>query len=199
MRKVVRKGDLCSGHGAHPARGCIEASPDVFVNGKPVHRVGDKWATHTDGNDTHDAVLLEGANGVYVNGRPIAMTGCEISCGSETEQGSDDVLVYHSPASPKPLITETTDEWHPQTNFSRRWERSATTSSKFRLISSISKTSSAHGISRPMKSLMTTYLIKGGAVSPTVYSTNGVRKTAREWITSCIFGLVSFQESISSS
>lgn len=129
MNKVVREGDVCTGHGGYPSRGCSQGSPDVFVNGLPVHRVGDKWDHHDDGNGSHDAIMLEGANGVYVNGRPIAMTGCEISCGSKTHQGSDDVLVYNSPAYPEPLITEDTDDCSvtriPRTMRAKGWHRAA--------------------------------------------------------------------------
>jgi len=46
MPAVVRLGDICTGHGCWPPRQNIEASPNVFVNGRGVHRLGDAWAVH---------------------------------------------------------------------------------------------------------------------------------------------------------
>ncbi len=41
MPGIVRLGDYCSGHGGYPPRPNDEASANVFVNSKGVHRVGD--------------------------------------------------------------------------------------------------------------------------------------------------------------
>jgi len=46
MPAVVRLGDMSRGHSCFPPRPNIEASSNVFVNGKGVHRVGDAWAIH---------------------------------------------------------------------------------------------------------------------------------------------------------
>lgn len=46
MPAVVRLGDRSCGHSCFPARPCVEASDNVFVNGRGVHRVGDGWAVH---------------------------------------------------------------------------------------------------------------------------------------------------------
>jgi uncharacterized Zn-binding protein involved in type VI secretion len=46
MPAVVRLGDMSTGHSCFPPRPNTEASPNVFVNGKGVHRVGDAWAIH---------------------------------------------------------------------------------------------------------------------------------------------------------
>ncbi len=46
MPGVARKGDVCTGHGCFPPRENTSWSPDVFVNGRNVHRQGDSWATH---------------------------------------------------------------------------------------------------------------------------------------------------------
>ena len=46
MPAVVRLGDICTGHGCWPPRQNIEASQNVFVNGRGVHRLGDAWAVH---------------------------------------------------------------------------------------------------------------------------------------------------------
>jgi uncharacterized Zn-binding protein involved in type VI secretion len=46
MPGVARKGDVCTGHGCFPPRANAGWSPDVFVNGRNVHRQGDGWSSH---------------------------------------------------------------------------------------------------------------------------------------------------------
>lgn len=46
MPGVVRLGDKSCGHGCFRPRLNVEASGNVFVNGRGVHRVGDRWAVH---------------------------------------------------------------------------------------------------------------------------------------------------------
>ena len=43
---VHRHRDMGTGHGCWAPRPNAIASPDVFVNGKGWHRVGDAWETH---------------------------------------------------------------------------------------------------------------------------------------------------------
>lgn len=43
---VARLADLCTGHGCYPPRPNIEGSPNVFVNSRPHHRLGDGWSVH---------------------------------------------------------------------------------------------------------------------------------------------------------
>ena len=68
----------------------IEGSPNVFVNGHPVHRVGD--------GDSHGGVQAEGSSTVFVNGRAIARVGdnnggCPIPCAPNPEAtGSENVF-----------------------------------------------------------------------------------------------------------
>ena len=47
MPGVAMLGDSCTGHGCYPSRANVQASPDVFCNGRAVHRQGDAWASHT--------------------------------------------------------------------------------------------------------------------------------------------------------
>lgn len=47
MPGVARKGDMGSAHDCFPERANDQGSPDVFVNGRGAHRVGDHWVTHT--------------------------------------------------------------------------------------------------------------------------------------------------------
>jgi uncharacterized Zn-binding protein involved in type VI secretion len=92
MPAVVRLGDNCSGHGCYPARPNSQASSDVFVNSKGVHRLGDAWSSHCCGVPCHDGVASSGSATVYVNGKPICRVGDSVSCGSTMAQGSDNVF-----------------------------------------------------------------------------------------------------------
>lgn len=92
MPAVTRLGDHCTGHGCWPSRPCISASPNVYVNHIPVHRQGDKWATHCCGPSCHDGVLASGSSSVYVNGKQVARIGDPVSCGSKVQEGSPNVF-----------------------------------------------------------------------------------------------------------
>ena len=68
----------------------VQGSPDVFVNGFPVHRVGD--------GDSHGGVQAEGSDTVYANGLAFARVGdanggCPLPCPPNPEAtGSPDVF-----------------------------------------------------------------------------------------------------------
>jgi uncharacterized Zn-binding protein involved in type VI secretion len=94
MTGAVRLGDFDSGHGCFPSRANISASPDVFVNGKPSHRVGDGWALHgCSVCAPHGGVAASGSPDVFVNGKPKCRVGDAVSCGSSMATGSSDVIV----------------------------------------------------------------------------------------------------------
>lgn len=118
-----------------PASQVYRASPDVFINGLPVHRVTDGWETHTDGSDAHSAETVEGVHGFTVNGKQVAMTGCVVSCGSMTAQGSDNVFVWHSSTYADSLIKEDTPYCSivriPKTVHELGWHRAATLMEKW--------------------------------------------------------------------
>ena len=42
MPANVRLNDLCTGHGIFPSRRVIQGSDNVFINGLPAFRIGDK-------------------------------------------------------------------------------------------------------------------------------------------------------------
>ncbi|EJF07102.1 hypothetical protein ThvES_00008070 [Thiovulum sp. ES] len=94
MPSIVRQGDFCSGHQCFPPRPSENGSPDVLVNSKSKHRVGDKWAMHSCGDPTkgHKGVQLTGSSTVLVNSKPVARVGDLISCTSVNVQGSPDVI-----------------------------------------------------------------------------------------------------------
>lgn len=91
MAGVVRLGDICSGHAGFNPRANISASSNVFVNSIQVHRQGDSWPLHTDGNTQHPGNTVGGSSTVFVNGVPVARTGDAISCGSTCQGSSNNV------------------------------------------------------------------------------------------------------------
>lgn len=88
---VARLGDLCSGHGDFPPRPSISASPNVFVNGRALLRLGDAYAIHCNASTCHGGAVASGSATVYCNGQPVARVGDAVSCGSMIAQGSPDV------------------------------------------------------------------------------------------------------------
>jgi len=95
MPAVVRLGDVSTGHPhCYPSRPNIEGSPNVFVNGKPVHRLGDAWAEHgaCPVHSPHDGVASSGSATVFVNGKAICRIGDSISCGDTMAEGSPNVF-----------------------------------------------------------------------------------------------------------
>jgi uncharacterized Zn-binding protein involved in type VI secretion len=91
MSAVATQGDICTGHGCWPPRSGV-ASSNVFVNGKPVHKVGDFWNIHCCDGACHPGVIAAGSKGVYINGSPVARIGDSINCGSIIAQGSSNTF-----------------------------------------------------------------------------------------------------------
>lgn len=95
MSAVVRLGDTSTGHPhCYPARPNIEASENVLVNGKGVHRMGDAWAVHGACGDhsPHGGSASSGSSTVFVNGKPICRIGDGISCSDSMATGSNNVF-----------------------------------------------------------------------------------------------------------
>jgi len=91
---VARKDvDVCSGHDACPARKAIEGSPDVFLEGHAVVRLGDLWETHgCPAHSPHKGKVIQASDEVTVNGLPVVRVGDPLDCGSKVKTGSD--LLY---------------------------------------------------------------------------------------------------------
>ena len=93
MAGICRLGDSCTGHGSFPSRVNDEGSPNVFVNGRAVHRQGDHWVTHSNPTpSSHDGTASGGSSNVFANGKPIMRIGDTISCGSLIATGSPNVF-----------------------------------------------------------------------------------------------------------
>ncbi|MGP9633797.1 PAAR domain-containing protein [Halomonas sp. AOP43-A1-21] len=93
MPAAHRLGDMCTGHGCYSPRPNIEGSPNVFVNGKPAHRVGDAWAVHCCGSSCHGGQAATGSPNVFVNGKPKCRIKDAVNCGSMMATGSPNVFV----------------------------------------------------------------------------------------------------------
>ncbi|WP_082029594.1 PAAR domain-containing protein [Tateyamaria sp. ANG-S1] len=97
MPPAHRKGDIGSGHGCHfPPTPATGGSPDVFVNGKPLMRQGDSFASHACVRGharTHSRALSSGSVSVFVNGSPAGRKGDSINCGGVAETASPDVFI----------------------------------------------------------------------------------------------------------
>lgn len=92
MPSAARQGDPgvvhCSGYVI------ASGSPDVFVNGLPVARVGDPSISHLgSGCVNHTSTIIVGSPNVFVNGRPLARVGDALSACTQIAQGSPDVKV----------------------------------------------------------------------------------------------------------
>lgn len=95
MPAAHRKGDKGSGHGCWPPRENLEGSPDVYVNGIPLHREGDAWDAHTCPSipETHASILASGSGTVFINGKAAARIGDPVACGSVAVEGSTTVFI----------------------------------------------------------------------------------------------------------
>lgn len=92
MPKIARVGDVSTGHDACPPVPITEGSPNVFINGKPVARVGDPFAVHScKVHPPHIGHIASGSSNVFVNGKPVARVGDPVTCGGSIAQGSDNV------------------------------------------------------------------------------------------------------------
>ena len=91
MPPVVRLGDVSSGH-CFPARPNDQASENVIVNNKGVHRLGDHWITHCCGDPCHDGNLAEASPTVFINNKGCGRIGDAVSCGDFAAQGSPNVI-----------------------------------------------------------------------------------------------------------
>ena len=61
-------------------------SPDVFVNGIPVHRLGDNGSTNCPHGGSFTST--SGSSTVFVNKKPITRIGDSTSCGSCGKSGT---------------------------------------------------------------------------------------------------------------
>lgn len=77
---------MSEGHIAHGPKDALTGSPNVFVNGIPVQRVGDVW------REPHYTELNTGSFTVFVNGKGMGRVGDTLACGDSVATGSNDVF-----------------------------------------------------------------------------------------------------------
>ena len=93
MPGVVRKIDICTGHGCFPPRFPVTMSSNVFVNGQPVVRQGDMLESHCcPDHGCHPGTYVGGGT-VFANGKAIQKVGDPIDCGSKCAGGSSTVSI----------------------------------------------------------------------------------------------------------
>jgi len=95
MPAAARKGDTCVPHCSPFSTS--GGSGDVFVNGRPMNRVGDPVTTHLvkQGKKCgpHTPSISNGSSSVFVNNRPAAYVGSSITSCTKIASGSPDVIV----------------------------------------------------------------------------------------------------------
>jgi uncharacterized Zn-binding protein involved in type VI secretion len=75
-------------------------SENVVINGRPVHRLGDKSENHTipiPPGTWHPEFIVDGIPSVFVNGRPIARLGSTTTNGASVLLGSHSVYLSGPP------------------------------------------------------------------------------------------------------
>ena len=103
--KLATVDDIGTDHDGFPATKITTGSPNVFINGKPAARVGDKLEGHAKpGVPSHSRVITKGSSSVFINGIPAAITGSSINCGGSVI-GSSHVIIGDQapPASPSSI------------------------------------------------------------------------------------------------
>lgn len=91
-RPTARLADICTGHWCWPPRPNVQGSPNVFVNSRPHHRMGDAWMIHCCGLKCHSSRTCMGSSTVFVNSRPAARVGDMVCCTSSIMTGSFNVF-----------------------------------------------------------------------------------------------------------
>lgn len=87
---ICRLNDMDTGHDCYSPRNNLQASVNVFVNKRGVHRVGDIWAPHCC-EGCHPGNTAAGSSSVFVNGQAVGRIGDQINCGSVIMTGSANV------------------------------------------------------------------------------------------------------------
>lgn len=93
MPAVTRVGDADITHCSGMTR--AEGSPDVFCNGKPVSRQGDKNTGHLlPGSPctNHDAPITTGSGTVFANGKGVGRVGDSLTSCTAVAAGSGDTF-----------------------------------------------------------------------------------------------------------
>jgi uncharacterized Zn-binding protein involved in type VI secretion len=102
-KPVARLGDTGS-HGGE----IISAAPTIFVNGKPMARVGDMYACPKHGNNP----IVTGAKSVFGQGKLVAHVGSKTACGATITSGSPDTFVDDGASSGEQMTFIVSEEYY---------------------------------------------------------------------------------------
>ena len=92
MSAATRLGDKTIGHCFFPTPS-IQASFNVFINGRGAVRIGDSYLPHRCGKKVHQGKLARGSRKVFINGRAAGRVGDQLSCGDTVAVGSTNVFI----------------------------------------------------------------------------------------------------------
>lgn len=88
---IVRTTDKTVGHGCFPPQKVLQGSGDVFVEGMPGHRSGDKVQPHGC-HGSHQTKGGRGSSTVFINGKAVQRVTDKADCGSVYISGSSTVF-----------------------------------------------------------------------------------------------------------
>ena len=96
MQGATRLGDQNTGHDDCLPVSLISGSPSVYVDGRPVGRVGDIYAPHEcQEHPIHQGHISSGSSSVFANGFGVGRIGDVVDCPATCTiaEGSSTVLV----------------------------------------------------------------------------------------------------------
>jgi uncharacterized Zn-binding protein involved in type VI secretion len=94
MAAATRQGDYCTGHDGCAPVPLIESSSNVFINGRGVGRVGDKYASHgCVTHSIHTDSISSGSSTVFINGVSAARVGDTVLMAGTIQNGSNNVFI----------------------------------------------------------------------------------------------------------
>lgn len=94
MPQATRQDDCCTGHDACPPTELCEGSPNVFINGRPAGRVGDKYKPHSCFiHAPHQDSIASGSATVFINGIQAGRIGDAVQIGGSVRDGSPNVYI----------------------------------------------------------------------------------------------------------
>jgi uncharacterized Zn-binding protein involved in type VI secretion len=94
MAAGTRLQDYCTGHDACAPTPLVESSPNVFINGRGVGRVGDHYAPHgCVVHPTHQDNINAGSATVFINGISAGRIGDAVVLAGNVRDGSANVII----------------------------------------------------------------------------------------------------------
>tara|TARA_B100001250_G_scaffold272349_1_gene235173 strand:- start:365 stop:655 length:291 start_codon:yes stop_codon:yes gene_type:complete len=92
FKGMSRLGDITTGHGCYSPVTGVSASPNVKINGRFAHKVGDTFTPHNCGTSVHSDVAAVGSSTVLINGTGAMRIGDTLAPGGSMAAGSWDVF-----------------------------------------------------------------------------------------------------------